>query len=153
VTEGPLRRAADALYQEARRSSALAQEAPVGRRLAELGPRPTRAALLVWCSELRLALPSECPLEPRALAWALACEIEGDVRVAVLVLGCALIEQERLGLHAAEEAEIELRDRPSRAALRAVLQRWIVRGAAWGGDPIVEWMRGLCDRLKDGGIQ
>ena len=150
--EEQLRHAAEVVYQEAHRAAGLYSAKNIGQLLADLSTSPTREALLAWCSDLRLALPRECPLEPRTLVSALEREIEGDMRLAVLVLGGALVEQQRLEARDAEQADIELSGEPSREALRAVLQRWIHRGVAWGG-PILGWMRDLRHRLEDGGCQ
>jgi hypothetical protein len=140
--------AAEALYQEALRTAAFAVEEDLGEQLAGLGTSPTREALLGWCRNFRLALPVKCQVVPRALVWALECEIEGDGRQAVLVLVGALVHLGHIELREAEETEAELGPSPSDADLCTALRRWIRRGAAWGG-PILGWMRDLCHRLED----
>jgi hypothetical protein len=140
--------AADVLYQEALRSSALPDGEVVGRQLADLGPAPTQDALLVWCRDFRLALRVDGPPVPNALVAALDYELRDDPHSALLMLVDGLLKLGHIERQDAARFDDTLGGRPSRAELRSALQMWIVRGAAWGG-PILGWMRDLCHRLED----
>jgi hypothetical protein len=150
VSQERLRLAADVLYREAVRCSALADGEVIGRQLADLGAAPAPDALLAWCRDFRLALRVDGPPVPNALVAALDYELRDDPRSALLMLVDGLLKLGHIERQDAARFDNTLGGNPSLDELRSALTMWIIRGAAWGG-PILGWMRDLCHRLEDRG--
>jgi hypothetical protein len=140
-------RVARELYQEAVRTRALVAEESLGLQLCGFGSEADRESLRAWSSAFRAAMPTKGHRELVATAQALELELEGNLVGAVLVIGRLLVAQRRLEMSEADESAADLGAKPTPEALRAVLQGWIIRGAAWGG-PILGQMRDLSERIR-----
>jgi hypothetical protein len=142
-------RAAHRLFEAAMHSGALTSFEVLGSRLLELGTVPPCEALQVWAHDFCVALgrPPVQSADLVACALSFEQELSGKADRAVLILGELLSAQGRLTQAEFNEAAAELGSEPTAETLCAVLQRWIFRGAAWGG-PILGWMRDLRDRLE-----